>query len=244
MHELEETRLELFHAARLSAAGQTAATLTHELSQPLSATTNSLNAAARLLAAARLESIDLARGAVTDAAQQVVRANQIIKRLRNFVARGRASRRVESLHAIVDQALPFALIGTDPLGIKVTVDLDPDASVAFVDRVQIQQVLVNLVRNAIEAMADGDGRELTIEAAPAPDNMIEIVVADRGPGLPAEVRDHLFEPFTTTKRKGMGLGLSICQAIVHSHGGRFRCEPNPGGGTIFAFTLQTGREGR
>jgi PAS domain S-box-containing protein len=241
---LEETRSELFHAARLSAVGQTAATLAHELSQPLSATTNSLGATARFLASSRPGSMDLAREAVTMAAQQAARANEIIKRLRNFVARGKASRRMESLHSMLDQALQFALIGTDSLGIKVTVDFHREASVAFVDRIQIEQVLVNLVRNAIEAMADGDGGELTIQAAPAPGEMVEIVVSDRGPGLTTEVSDHLFEPFTTTKRKGMGLGLSICKTIVHAHGGAIRTAPNPGGGTIFAFTLQTGQEGR
>jgi C4-dicarboxylate-specific signal transduction histidine kinase len=241
---LEETRAELFHAARLSAVGQTAATLAHELSQPLSATTNSLNATARFLASSRPESMDLAREAVTVASQQAARANQIIKRLRNFVARGKASRRVESLPSMLDEALQFALIGTDSLGIKVTVDFHPEASVAFVDRIQIEQVLVNLVRNAIEAMADGDGGELTIQAAPAPDEMVEIIVSDRGPGLTTEVSDHLFEPFTTTKRKGMGLGLSISQTIVHAHGGTIRTAPNPGGGTIFAFTLETGQESR
>jgi two-component system sensor kinase FixL len=116
---------------------------------------------------------------------------------------------------------------------------------AYVDRVQIQQVLVNLVRNALEAMSGNErGRELSIRAAPVGNEMIEIAVADRGPGLPQDVAEHLFEPFITTKRKGMGLGLSICQSIVSAHGGLIRSEPNPGGGTIFAFTLEATRRSR
>lgn len=241
---LQETRSELFRAARLSAAGQTAATLAHELSQPLSAVTNSLNAVARLLASARPESIYLAREAVTEATQQIVRANQIIKRLRDFVARGKTKRTAESVRAILDEAIAFAMIGADALGMTVSVDFDQGASVAFVDPIQIQQVLVTLMRNAVQAMVGRDVRELSISVTPIADDMIEIVIADRGTGLPGEVSEHLFEPFTTTKRAGMGLGLSICQTIVNAHGGSIRCEPNPGGGTIFAFTLQARQESR
>ena len=235
---LEGAHSKLFHASRLSATGHMAATLAHEMSQPLTATTNFVNAAIRLLANARPNSIGLAREAVTEAAQQVARASQIIKRIRDYADRGKPSRQMESVRTIVDEGLRLALIGADSLGVKVTTDFDPDASVVYVDRIQIQQVLVNLVRNALEAVPDGKGLELTIRASPVRSQMIEISVADRGPGLPRDVVKHLFEPFTTTKQKGMGLGLSICHSIVIAHGGLIRSEPNPGGGTIFAFTLE------
>jgi PAS domain S-box-containing protein len=242
---LEETLAKLFHASRLSATGQMAARLAHEMSQPLAALTLSVSAAARLLAKARPDSIDLAGKALNEAAAQIARTNKIVKHLRDYVGPGKPTRRMEDVRSILDEATSFAMFGADSLDVDAVIELDPDASMAYVDRVQIQQVLVNLVRNALEAMSGNErGRELSIRAAPVGNEMIEIAVADRGPGLPQDVAEHLFEPFITTKREGMGLGLSICQSIVNAHGGLIRSEPNRGGGTIFAFTLQATRRSR
>jgi two-component system sensor kinase FixL len=115
--------------------------------------------------------------------------------------------------------------------------LDPEAFEIIADRVQIQQVLVNLIRNATEAMSGTEGRELVVMTALVDEDTVEISVADRGPGLPKEMADGMFRPFVSTKRNGMGLGLVICHSIIGAHGGRLWSEPNPGGGTIFRFTL-------
>ncbi len=115
--------------------------------------------------------------------------------------------------------------------------VDPRACAALIDKIQIQQVLLNLIRNAVDATAGGMRLALVIAAAPAGDDTIEVSVADTGPGLRAQVREKLFQPFVTTKSDGMGVGLSICQSIVEAHGGRIWAEDNPGGGTVFRFTV-------
>jgi PAS domain S-box-containing protein len=235
---LQELQLELFHAGRLSTAGQLAAALAHELNQPLTAVTNSVNAARRLLANGERDRIDTAREVMEEAAAQTLRAGQIIRRLRDFVTRGETERQVESVAVMVTEASALALLGSESLGVNVRLRIDPKASKALANRVQVQQVLANLIRNALEAMAgEGTGRELVISTALLNNATIEIAVADSGSGIPKGAEEHLFEPFMSTKPHGMGLGLSICRSIVEAHGGRLRSEPNPGGGTIFHFTL-------
>jgi C4-dicarboxylate-specific signal transduction histidine kinase len=234
---LRELQLELFHAARLSAAGQMAAALAHELNQPLTAATNFVNAARRGLARADPHTIDTARQDMEDTVRQLLRAGQIIGRLRDFSSRGDAERRVESVVTLVEEATAFALAGTGAHGVDVRFRFDPHASRAFADRIQIQQVLVNLIRNALDAMAAGKRRELVLTTALLEEETIEVAVRDSGPGLAKKIVDHLFEPFVSTKRDGMGLGLSICRSIVESHGGRIRVSENSGGGLTFSFTL-------
>jgi len=234
---LQELQQELFHAARLSAAGQMAAALAHELNQPLTAATNFVNAARRGLAPGDPQPIDVLRQDMEDAVRQLLRAGQIIGRLRDFSSRGEAERQIESVVALIEEATAFALAGTGAHGIDVRFRFDPAASRAFADRIQIQQVLVNLVRNALEAMAESKRRDLVLTTALLEEETIEIAVCDSGPGLAREIVDHLFEPFASTKRNGMGLGLSICRSIVESHGGRIRVNENPGGGLTFRFTL-------
>jgi PAS domain S-box-containing protein len=229
-----EMQAELYHAARLSAAGEMAATLAHELNQPLAAIANSVNAAGRLLAKGEIDTM----GEIMDeAGAQVRRAGQIIHRLRDFVRRGDTDKRIESINAIIEDAAALAMTGSGALRVKLRFDFDPRASWALADRIQLQQVVANLMRNAIEAMAEHTRRELAVGSVLVDGATIEISVADSGPGLDQYVRDRLFEPFVTTKRHGMGLGLSICRSIVEAHGGRLWCEPNPAGGTIFRFTL-------
>jgi C4-dicarboxylate-specific signal transduction histidine kinase len=232
-------QLELFHAARLSAAGQMAATLAHELNQPLTATANSVNAARRLLTKNGREKIGTAREIMDEAAEQALRAGQIVRRLRDFVTRGETEMQSEDVRTMIEEASGFALTGLGALGVQVHLGFDPNAPKAFANRIQVQQILVNLMRNALEAMAKSKLRELQVTTALLDEETVEIAVTDTGPGIAKDVAEHLFEPFVSTKREGMGLGLSICRSIVEAHGGKLRSEPNPGGGTIFRFTLAT-----
>ena len=236
---LQELQAELFHAARLSAVGQMTATLAHELNQPLTATTSSIGAARRLLAGGEID-LPTTQKVIAEAAGQARRAGQIIRRLSDFVARGETEKRFEIVTTMVEEAGALSLVGADALGVTTRFGFDPNVSAAFVDRIQIQQVLFNLMRNAAEAMAGRPERRLGVSTALTRDGMVEIAVADTGPGLPKQVADHLFQPFVSTKRNGMGLGLSICRSIVDAHGGRLWSEANPGGGTIFRFTIATG----
>jgi two-component system, LuxR family, sensor kinase FixL len=233
---LQEARQELFHAARLSAAGQMAAALAHELSQPLTAAANSVAAARRLLAKGG-EEIVTASEVMGEAGEQILRAGQIMRRLREFVSRGETDKRVELVSTMVEEARALALRGPDALDVQVRLHFEPNARHVLVDRIQIQQVLVNLMRNAIEAMDASRRRELDVATSLRDERMVEIAVTDTGPGLPDDIAARLFEPFVSTKPNGMGLGLSICRSIVEVHGGRLHCETNTGGGTVFRFTV-------
>jgi PAS domain S-box-containing protein len=239
---LQQMQLELYRAARLSAAGQMAAALAHELNQPLTAVATSIGVI-RLQMAKDEPEIDMIEAVLDETSGQALRAGQIIRRLRDFVARGDTERRFESLATLIEDASALALVDIESLGVKKHLRLDPKADQVIVDRIQIQQVLVNLMRNALEAMAGSMRRDLTVATVLRDDGFIEIAVADSGSGIPNELADHLFEPFFSTKRNGMGLGLSICRSIIEAHGGRLRYEPNAGGGCVFRFTLSTGPTG-
>lgn len=178
------------------------------------------------------------RQAMDSAAEQAMRAGQIIRRLRDFVARGESERRVESVSKLVEEASALALVGIKDQAIHVRFQLSRTNDLALADKVQIQQVLLNLIRNAVEAMQDSNRRELVISTAPAEDGMLMISVADTGPGIAQEISSQLFQPFVTTKRHGMGVGLSISRTIIEAHGGRIWIEPNPAGGTVFRFTVR------
>jgi len=234
---LQILQSEFFHAARLNAGGQMAAALAHELNQPLTAAVNSINAARRLIADDRHQANGKIDEAMSEAVEQALRAGQIIRRLRDSLTRGEAEKGLENVVPMIEDAAELALAGTRKLGVKLHYRFDPHASRVLVDRTQIQQVLINLMRNAVEAMAVSDRREIEVKTRLLDDETIEIAVADSGPGLSPEVAAHLFEPFISTKRNGMGLGLSICRSIVEAHGGRLRANPGPDGGTIFSFTL-------
>ncbi len=170
--------------------------------------------------------------------EQALRSGDIIRRLREFVSRGETAQRVESVSKLVEEASALALVGARQLGVRVTFSMDKRADLVLVDRIQIQQVLLNLIRNAVEAMAGGSRRELVVASALAPGDMVELSIRDTGPGLAPEVSERLFQPFITTKAHGMGVGLSICRTIVEAHGGQIWAEPNPGGGTVFRLTVQ------
>ncbi len=233
---LQELQSELVHVSRLTAMGEMASSLAHELNQPLSAITSYLKGSVTLLAK---DQPDLARlsEALDKAADQALRAGDIIKRLREFVAKGETERTLEDPAKLMEEASALALVGARQKGYRVSLKFARDLGLAIVDKVQVQQVALNLIRNALDAMEGGDRRELTVLVAPADDRMVRISVADSGPGVSPAVRDRLFQPFVTTKASGMGVGLSICRTIVEAQGGRIWVEDNPEGGAIFAFTL-------
>ncbi|MGZ5904255.1 MAG: PAS domain S-box protein [Reyranella sp.] len=240
---LKELQSEVTHMSRFTALGEMASTLAHEINQPLTAISNYLKGCQRLLERIEGESALVLRDAVGKAADQALRAGQIIRRLREFVARGEGERRIESLPKLIEDASTLALVGARENGIDVSFRLDPNADLVLADRIQVQQVLVNLIRNAIDTMVESStARRLEITTVVSSDDAVEVSVADTGAGLAPEVAQHLFQPFVTTKRKGMGLGLSICRTIVEAHGGKIWVESPSSGGTIFRFTLRTARE--
>jgi two-component system sensor kinase FixL len=234
---LHDLQTELAHVARVSEMGTFATSIAHELNQPLTAIANYVETAEELLHDCDEEMLEIVREALRDCATQSVRAGQIVRRLRDFISRGETERRVESLARVVNEASALALIGAGERGVEVQVKLDPSVDRVLIDRIQVQQVIVNLVRNAIEAMAESRVRRLRIASKRAGDGFVEMSIEDSGPGLPSELADQLFQPFVSTKAEGMGLGLSICHTIVNAHGGRIWSEPSKLGGTAFHFTL-------
>jgi two-component system sensor kinase FixL len=236
---LQDLQSELIHMSRFTALGEMASTLAHELNQPLTAVASYLNGARRLLDQKQADGLPMVRDAVDRAAQQALRAGQIIRRLREFVARGEAEPKIENLAELIEDASALALVGAKETGARVAFQFDPSIQLVLADKVQIQQVLLNLIRNAIEAMLECERRNLTISTERIGPETAVVSVIDTGPGIAAEIRDQLFQPFVTTKRHGMGVGLSISRTIIEAHGGRIWVEPNPQGGTIFKLTLRT-----
>lgn len=236
-HRLQELQSELVHISRLSAMGEMASALAHELNQPLAAISNYMKGSRRLLSAVADPNREKIEGALERASEQALRAGQIIRRLRDFVARGESEKRVESLAKLIEESGALGLTGAREQGVILQFELDRRHDLVLVDRVQIQQVLVNLFRNALEAMACSKQRQLVAATKPAADDMIEISVADTGHGFAEGVAANLFQTFFTTKEAGMGVGLSISRSIVEAHGGKMWAEQNPSGGATFRFTL-------
>ncbi len=234
---LQELQAELVHMSRLTAMGEMASALAHELNQPLSAIANYMKGSRRLLKDESDERAKILIDAMDKAAEQALRAGEIIRRLRDFVARGESERRVEDVKKLVEEASALALVGAKDRGVRVRFEFDPKIDFVLADKVQVQQVLLNLMRNAIEAMEDVARRELIVSTVPAQDRLVAINVADTGTGIAPEVSAQLFQPFITTKPHGMGVGLSISRTIIEAHGGTLTALPNPGGGTVFSFTL-------
>ncbi len=234
---IEELRSGLVHAARVSAMGTMASTLAHELNQPITAVANYMEAVRDLLVEPDPDDLPMIREALDDAASQAIRAGQIVRRLREFVARGEVEKSVEELPAPIEEASHLAIVGARERGIDIRFDLDPAASPVLVDKVQTQQVLINLMRNAIEAMTVSPTRQLVVSSRGDAPGMVRVTVADTGPGISEEIAENLFRAFNSSKAEGMGLGLSICRTIVEANGGRIWMEPHEGGGTLFHFTL-------
>lgn len=241
---MQDLQSELIHVSRLSAMGTMATTLAHELNQPLTAIANYVEAARELLSGTNddPETPAFIAEAMESAAAQSVRAGKIVRRLRDFVSRGEVDKSIEYLPRLIEEATALALTGQGGTGLQVRRWVDPDAAYVLVDRIQIQQVLLNLLRNAAEAMEHTPVRQIFISVSRRDEDWVRVTVGDSGPGIPAEIAANLFAPFTSTKEYGMGVGLSICHTIIEAHGGKIWCEPNPDGGTLFHFTLMRGAE--
>jgi len=240
---LDELQSELVHVSRLSAMGEMASALAHELNQPLGAIANYTKGCRRLLERAGPEAIARSIEVLDKTAEQALRAGQIIRRLREFVTRGETERRLEPVSRLIEEASALALVGAREQGVVAHIRVAPGLKAALADRVQVQQVLVNLMRNAREALQRSERREMTVEAHALSSDLLEIAVSDTGPGISDEVADRLFQPFVTTKASGMGVGLSICRTIIEAHGGRLTVERNGAGGATFRLTLATASPG-
>jgi two-component system sensor kinase FixL len=236
--ELQSLQADLAHASRLSAVGTLASSLAHEINQPLTAIANYLSAARDMMEDDLSANREFFREALAESVSESLRAGTIVRRLREFVSRGEINRRVLSIAQVVEDATVLGMIGAQEKGVEFSIDIAPDTNHVFVDRVQIQQVMVNLMRNAIESMTDSPDKKLHIGVRAIDGGLVEIAVSDTGSGIDLELGERIFDPFASTKGDGMGLGLSICRTIIESHGGTIRAEPNPGGGTIFRITLE------
>lgn len=242
---LREIQSELLHMSRFTALGEMASALAHELNQPLAAISNYLTGCRELLDAPEGRDDALVRDAIGEAAAQALRAGEIIRSLRAFVSRAEARRQPVPLKTLVIETLALAMLGSSHVGVRVEVRIGEDLHV-LVDRIQIQQVLLNIVRNAVEAMQGRRVRLLEIVASASPhDGMIDVAISDTGGGIHPAVAAKLFQPFQTTKPNGMGVGLSICRTIVEAHGGRILAEIRAAEGTTFRLSLPAaGEEGK
>ena len=231
-----QERLE--QTSRLITMGEMASSLAHELNQPLSAIANYCMGSVN-----RLKSGDYRRedilAAMEKASAQAERAGKIIRRTREFVKKSEPVRAPAALAEIVEEAIGFAEIEARKAAVAIQVSIPPDLPPVFADRIMIEQVVLNLVKNGIESMQQTppDARALNLAARLDGEGMVEVTVADRGCGMTDDQVERLYTPFFTTKAEGMGMGLNICRSIIELHGGRLWFEANPGGGTIFSFTL-------
>jgi two-component system sensor kinase FixL len=234
---LEQLQSELIHVSRLSAMGTMASTLAHELNQPLTAIAGFGEAAAAMLEGSDEPDKTMLREVFGEMAQQSLRAGGIVRRLREFVSKGDFAKTVEDLPKVIEEASALALVGAREKGVTTHFVYAPEATPVLIDRVQIQQVLINLVRNAMEAMDGMSKKELSVTTALLDPGTVQVSVSDTGRGISPKVRERMFEAFNSSKETGMGLGLSICRTIVEAHGGKIRALDRAGGGTEFQFTL-------
>jgi C4-dicarboxylate-specific signal transduction histidine kinase len=218
-------------AARLNDLGAMASALAHELNQPLAAASNYMHAAERLMS----KDVNQALSAITKAEAQFVRTKEIIQRIRAFVGQGQNVRTVEDIGPACNEILELATSSAVYSHIAVETDFPAGLPKLEIDKVQIQQVLLNLLRNAFEAMSESSKRHVRVSAREN-DGMVEVRVADTGPGLAPEIAEHLFRPFHSTKEGGMGVGLSLCRKIVDAHGGKLWHEASDQG-AVFAFSI-------
>jgi two-component system sensor kinase FixL len=234
---IREMQAELVHFSRLSSVGTMASALAHELNQPLTAIANYLEAGRDILDDPSEASVSMVKEALDEAAKQSVRAGQIVRKLRDYVSRGEIAARPVALGPLLRDAIALAQIGTTDHTAAISIDVSADEGLVNADPIQVQQVVINLVRNAFEAL-DGQRDGAVNIRLLAPTNTMAIVeIIDNGPGIDPDIASQLFRPFTTSKSSGMGLGLSICQTIVEAHGGTIEAEPGGDSGTVFRFSL-------
>jgi two-component system sensor kinase FixL len=236
---LQDLQAELVHVARLSAMGEMASALAHELNQPLTAIINYAQTARGLVERRPGEGNGGLVSLLKKTVKQADRAGQIIRRLRQFIAKGETDRALEDINAVVEEASALALVGAKGKGIAARRVLGEGLPPVLLDKIQIHQVITNLIRNSVDALDGVKRREIVISTRHAGQDLIEIAIADTGPGLAPEVADRLFQPFVTTKAAGLGIGLSICRSIIDAHGGRLFASDNPGGGVVFHVHLPT-----
>ncbi len=234
---LQEIQSELARLARLNELGEMASTLAHELNQPLAAIANYAQGCVRFLGELDDAAAGRIREALRETAEQSLRAGDIIRHLREFVTRGETQKARQDIRDLVEEAGALALVGSREQRIRSIFEFDSNAKGVIVDRVQIQQVLINLMRNAMEAMRESEQRELTVRTMLAGGSFVAIEIADTGPGISEEVAARLFQPFVTSKANGMGIGLSIAKRIVEAHGGQISVNHNSSGGATFRFIL-------
>lgn len=225
----------LIHMSRVNAMGAMASSIAHELNQPLTAVASYTRAAVKLLRMGRLDE-ELA-GILASASDQSLRAGEIIRRLRQLVAPVEATIGPCSLASIIDEACAIGLIDARRMAVEVSVSYDREMEV-LADKIQAQQVLLNLIRNALEALAATEERRLSVRAEPFQGRFVKISVADSGPGITDEVKNRLFSAFNSSKDGGLGIGLSICRTIVEAHGGKIWAEEGLDKGACFSFLLQ------
>lgn len=230
---------EMLHVSRLTDMGQVAAGLAHELNQPLTAILNYTNAG---LDIADERGDDELKSVFGKVAEQASRAGNIIRRLRAFIEKRGPNRTDEDITRTIDEAIRLGQINAAERGIKLRVLFEHGLPNVSIDRVQIQQVLINLMKNAAEAMERSDRRELTVTISRVAPELVQVSVADTGPGISDDMTEKLFQPFVTTKATGMGMGLSICRGIIEAHGGRLWLESNPGGGATFRFNVPVAQD--
>ena len=233
--EAENALLEVDHKLR-GLLGQLASALAHEVNQPLTAMSNWIEAARHHLIKADPNPPPRVLEFLDNAIKQANFASRLISNLRRFITSGELSRQPASINAAIEGVFRLATMGAHKIGVIPSLKLAPNLPLVDIDKIQIQQVIINLARNAIEAMADCPVRQLVISTSLV-DHQVEVSIGDTGPGLDSSVAERLFKPFVTTKSNGMGMGLSICQTIIESHGGRLWAEPGLGGGSVFSFLL-------
>jgi two-component system sensor kinase FixL len=234
---LDQARSELARLARLNELGEMASTLAHELNQPLSAIANYVQGSRRMLDRLDVEVPTALRGALDETAKQALRAGDIIRHLREFVTRGDTDKGPEDIKRLIEEAGALALVGSQERGITSVFDFSAEKGMVMADRVQIQQVLINLMRNAMEAMRESPVKRLTVRTRPVEGTRMQVEVEDTGPGISDEIAPQLFQPFVTSKAHGMGIGLSISKRIIESHGGDLTVSRNAAGGATFSFSL-------
>ena len=234
---VRQLQSELAHVDRLDTMGEMASGLAHEVNQPLTAIAGYVDGALMRLRGEALPVDDL-MSVLECIAGQARRAAEVIQRLRAFVARTPPHRGLVALNDTVHEALGLMEGELRASGTHLHLHLAEPSPRAWADRLQIVQVMINLLRNALEAMSDVPIRQRKLKIGTAPtDKGSRVSVADTGAGLAAEIVEHLFRPFHTTKADGMGMGLAISRSILEAHGGSIHAEPNPGGGTMFWFVL-------
>ena len=232
---------QLMHASRLSAMGEMASGIAHELNQPLTAVMNYTKAARRRLDRAEPDPDSIA-DLVDKAGQQAERAAEIIKRLRGFIKKDESERRLEPINAVVEEAAALSLIGASDRDVELVFSLDDKLPPVLIDRIEVQQVVLNILRNAIEAFEGPGERKIRVSTGAVGSEKVRVDIRDNGPGLAPEIADDPFRPFQTTKEDGLGIGLAISRTIIDAHGGRLWAKNLPEGGAAFCFSLPVGSE--